>query len=735
MITFESEERLSRKTYLKHYYQFILVVGTIMATTTWCLNLNQNSLYFKILMKIWSRIIPNLLLYFILHIIKRQEKKYKWADHLILPLSILSLIILYNFFLDIPKVKDGFMKGILTLIPLTSIFHFGVFIFRKFYLAVISAVIFFIYFYTLFPHEDTSKFISSLGHLSVALGFMMWGIYYMLREGKKNYELRRSIYNKEYLYRQFMNSMQDAVVIISMKDLEIVYQNEESKRGFLGLTSENYTDQCRKITRLANNKTLLEDVQNASLKRNTLESYFDNEFQYIYSEDTKLLNITLLGAELFGGENKFALIIKDVTEKMRSQEQRIGDKYKNQIFNSLSHEIRTPLNGIVGMLQIMKDKINDPEIVNHLEIAESNSFFLQNELNDILDFGQILNKKFKIRNVAFSIQDLFSQLVIALKPLVPPKDLEIRLYISEEISSRIYGDESRISQILSNFLSNALKYTSRGRISLICEYISGRVRLGVEDTGIGMDELQRSSLFEMNVVNINHSQTDRDVDVDVDAPKSLIGMGLTISQRMVREMGSSIQVLSSKGNGTKFFFDLGYEEAFGKVANEGGRANQLGVLGQEGDREDNNINNISLSHIKPPHTSLNPPTHMIAIVDDNSTNRFILRGMLSQYKNIYTIYEAEDGLQAVELIRRRLSSAKNSHILVFMDLNMPVMDGIEATTKIREMDQNQRVKIIMVTAFTSEKFRIAAQVAGAKDFYTKPVRKDLMLKAVQLYLP
>ena len=582
------------------------------------------------------------------------------------------------------------------------------------------------------------KFLSYLSHMTVVLIIILTGISYYLGEERINFELRRSLHNKEFLYRQFMNSMQESIIIIS-EQKGIIFQNESSKE-FLQVTSKNYSSQFRRITRKSENQgNLMDDVGDAIRNKN-YPSYYDIEFKYKRTNlELNLLNITLLNTDYFEEKKTIGLIIKDVTERVKFQEQLIGEKYKTKILGSLSHEIRTPLNGIVGMLQIAKDKIKDPEIKEHLEIVESNSFFLHSQPNDILDFGHMTAKKFKLHNAHFSIRCLFQQLTNSLKALIPPRNVKVSVEISEKVKDQIYGDEGRISQILSNFLSNALKYTTTGEIKLICKYKSDiNIQLEVSDTGKGMSHSRTSSLFKMQLREHNEHFHSSSFAEPSSGNSSLIGMGLTIAQMIAREMGTFISVKSVKGIGSNFFFSL---------------ATRM-QLNPRFISEEGNIN--PEYHYDPPYTSRNQipqfitrsnnsnteritspvnislPTKKIIIVDDNSTNRFVLRGMLKEFKELIMFEEADNGEIAVNIVRRELRHIQN--ILIFMDLDMPVMDGLAATAKIMDIDKQGKVKVVIVTAFTDEKHRIDAEKVGAVDFYYKPLRKDLMKNVVHRYL-
>ena len=739
MINYSEEEGRKRRDNLKYYLIFIEIISGIRVVSCALGNRKSDLLIYLTTKKFVENTLPNMILYLILQIIIKQEKKYKFLSNFYLPLSVLAFLVLFESFLEFRFVEDQFQKGLLLLVPLIFLFLFGIFIFRKISLVIGSQLLFLIYYSHLISNNSLTKFFSYLGHMSVALIIILAGIYYYLGEERINFELRRSLHNKEFLYRQFMNSMQESIIIIS-QEKGIIFQNESSK-GFLQITSQDYSSQFRRITRKSGIQgNLMEDV-GAALRDNNYPSYYDIEFKYKgVNLELKLLNITLLKTDYFEEKKTIGLIIKDVTERVRSQEQQIGEKYTTKILGSLSHEIRTPLNGIVGMLQIAKEKIRDPEIKGHLEIVESNSFFLHSQLNDILDFGHMNAKKFKLHNAYFSIRGLFHQLTNSLKALIPPRNVRVKVEISDKVKEKIYGDEGRISQIFSNFLSNALKYTTAGEIKLICRYRSDiNIQLGVSDTGKGMSSARTSSLFKMQLCEHEEFRS-LSFNEPSSGNSSLIGMGLTIAQMIATEMGTRICVKSVKGIGSNFFFGLATRmQKRPRLISEDANINpdylyyppytSRNQIPQFTTRS-NNYNSNTERII--PSLPISLPAKKIIIVDDNSTNRFVLRGLLREFKEIIMFEEADNGEVAVNIVRRELPHMQN--ILVFMDLDMPVMDGFAATARIREIDTQRKVNIVIVSAFTDEKHRINAQKVGAIDFYYKPVRKDSIKKVVVRYL-
>ena len=656
--------------------------------------------------------------------ISKYVEKLRWMKHLGLGFSIVllcnALVIISHFRNEV----NNFERGLLQVFPVVIFLHFGMFSIRKVGITCICQLLYMIFFVLSYPFETNTQILTSVGRLSLGFSYVIFSIYNNQSENKISYELRQAMIKKEAMYRQFMNSIKDHVYIISLNQGPI-FQNRASKAKGV-LNNENWIQYFGKFITLSDpTKSLINHIRGladqVSDYHNMDDIDLDKEFRFhdIETKEWRLFSINIIGGQLFEEKHAVAIIIKDITEKQKYEEERIGDKYKTMIFNSLSHEIRTPLNAIIGMLQIMKDKVDDPAINEHINIAHSNSFFLQNQLNDFLDFGQIMAKAFKLHFSPFSIRELFAQLITAITPLIHQKNIKIREEIDSRVPLRIHSDERRITQILVNFLSNSVKYTRKGVITLICKYIKGGILLGVSDTGRGMNKEQIKSLFKVQSgIAITEQEKNK---------FSLSGIGLTIAHLMVTELHSRIELKSKEGEGSTFYFNL-------QDINTG---------------EEFDLTNLQIPNEFPPHlrrvhsltddySLLHVPLNIntqkfILIVDDVATNRFVLRGLLKKFHSTIYMEEAENGLRALQRVARALEQ-NIRNILVFMDLDMPVMDGIRAISEIRKLPHGDIVAILVVTAFASEAERIKCENAGIQEFLHKPIDQHLAIKSVENYL-
>ena len=368
---------------------------------------------------------------------------------------------------------------------------------------------------------------------------------------------------------------------------------------------------------------------------------------------------------------------------------------KSTFLANMSHELRTPLNTILGFSQLLaRDRNVTPEQRKKIAIINRSGEHLLSLLNDVLDISKIDAGRTDVRKTAFNlctVLDTIKEMVISQ---VAAKKLKFEMFISDDTPVYIKTDQGKLRQVLINLLNNAIKYTDQGVISLeVSSSCPGRLTFRVSDTGRGIPETQINRIFEPFV---QEKESER--------AGSGVGLGLAIAKRFVRMLGGDIHVESRVGEGSVFAFDICYEPASQDEIIE--KKSTQKVLG-----------------IKP-----GQPRFKILIVEDMEENRLLLRQFLEGI-GFTEIAEAEDGKQAVEMV----SSFRPD--LIWMDIRMPVMDGLEATRMIRKMDADLgRIPIIALTAhaFEDEKDNILA--AGCDDLVRKPFREEEIVDVMERYL-
>ncbi len=381
--------------------------------------------------------------------------------------------------------------------------------------------------------------------------------------------------------------------------------------------------------------------------------------------------------------------------RFKNKELEVAKALKNDFFAKASHELRTPVNGILGLTEMLS-KISSGEQKEYLDALSQVANQLKIVVNDLLDLSKLEEKKITFESADFQLQEIFNHIHLAFAPLVKGKKLNISFSVAPEMPTYLKGDSTRIAQIIYNLVGNSLKFTETGEINIsagISEIIEDKkqymLKFTIKDTGIGIAPHKLAQIFEPYT-----QESDETYRI-----YGGTGLGLTIVKQLVEAMEGEISVESIQQQGTTFYFTIPL---------------LVGEMPQPA--------------IKDIPTAPRYQHYRVLIADDNYINLMIISKKMQEIG--FEIDTANNGQEALDKL------ALEKYDILFLDIDMPLLDGYQTTAKIRAIkaDYYQQIPIFLMTAYSYEDVKEKIENIGVSDFLTKPFEMRLLLQKLQKHL-
>jgi signal transduction histidine kinase/ActR/RegA family two-component response regulator len=366
----------------------------------------------------------------------------------------------------------------------------------------------------------------------------------------------------------------------------------------------------------------------------------------------------------------------------------VANKAKSAFLASMSHEIRTPLNAIIGFINVLSKEETDPKKLEYLRIVQNSSGSLLGVINDILDISKIEDGKLDIEKIDFDVRQQIDELIKFYGSTMDARDITLNLNVRSSVPHSLKSDPLRLKQVLSNLISNAIKFSSENStVNVDVDYKDSQLFVSVRDEGIGITEEAKQRIF--NAFEQAESSTTRSFGGT--------GLGLAICKKLVKLMGGKITVQSEFEKGSVFSFYIDAPES-AKNVDEVAVNKEYAFEGH------------------------------VLVAEDNKTNQMLIKILLDEMGVSYTV--VDDGEEAVNTF------LKEDFDLILMDINMPKLDGIQATKRVRQADTEHRaIPIVALTANAMKEDVEAYHEAGMNAHVAKPIDANLLAKELSKFLP
>ncbi len=515
--------------------------------------------------------------------------------------------------------------------------------------------------------------------------------------------LEQQLQESEKKYRFLSENSGDIILLANSK--RVFEYISPSVKELLGYTPEELIGKrtILELTHPDDVKAVFKSGEDIRARKNPIERI---EMRLQKKDKTFLWVESLI--KLLPNENseKIPLVlgaIRDITErkilenalKEAKEKAEEASRAKSMFLSTMSHEIRTPMNAIIGLTNLMLEENPREDQIESLNLLKFSGENLLAIINDILDFNKIEAGKIELEEITFNLKEILGHNINLLKNRAIERGIDLKLELHGQLPDTVNGDPVRLGQVLNNLIGNAIKFTERGSVNVIVSELHHKahkhlIRFSVKDTGIGIKPEKAKEVFD------NFTQASSDTTRKYGGT----GLGLSISQKLIRLMGSEIKLQSNFGIGSEFSFDLQLRES----------KNMLQQKISNGLSESGNAVGIE-----------------VLLVEDNKVNQVVAGNFLKKWGMI--VHFANDGREACEMV------TQNKYDIVLMDLQMPEMDGYQATQLIRSMNEPylKSVPIVALSASAMMEVKEKTQASGFSGFITKPFQpQELKEKILEL---
>ncbi len=511
-----------------------------------------------------------------------------------------------------------------------------------------------------------------------------------------NKSIERALYKSEVKYRSLLEQLTDAIYFTSAEGKFLEFNKATVQ--LLGYSDEELRG--IKVEYIYANPEDRQKFKEIIAEHNEVIDY---ELK-LQKQDGELLDCLITSTVRFDHKGElmgYQGIIRDITFRKKAELlQRAKDladqanKFKAEFLANMSHEIRTPINAIVGMVHLLHQTQLTPKQSDYLHAIDTSADNLLQLINDILDFSKIEAGKLQLEEKYFSIKTVVEDLAQTIRFKAEEKNLVLLLIMDEKIPPAVAGDQLRLNQILLNLISNAIKFTQEGEIRVTVKLIDiidekARIFFSVRDTGIGIGQDKLNTIFE------SFTQA----NIDTTRIYGGTGLGLAIVKKLIDMLHGAIMVKSKLAEGSEFIFEIDFVVPNDYVAS---------IPLEPGEDELLDVGNCR-----------------ILLADDHPINQLVTTELLKHAWEKISIEVAQNGKEVIELLKVK------DFDIILMDVQMPEMNGLDATRMIRKMDNDRsKIPILAFTAYATTGEAEKCIEAGMDDYISKPVGPNVLCKKI-----